>query len=83
VSAALQDNVACVEIYRAKEVSTPRFESVRKIGTMIDAAALLVDLRNNVGVEPALGLPSGPGSGLSARIPELTDCGIPTASSGA
>jgi hypothetical protein len=31
---------------------------------------LLDDLRTNVGVDTALGLPAGPNSGLSAMIPE-------------
>lgn len=56
-------------IYRAKEVDSPRPESVAKIGQRISAQALLDDLRANLGVDTALGLPAGPNSGLSARLP--------------
>lgn len=56
-------------IYRAKEVENPRPESVAKIGQRISAQALLDDLRANPGVDTALGLPPGPNSGLSARLP--------------
>ena len=56
-------------IYRAKEVENPRPESVAKIGQRISAQALLDDLRANPGVDTALGLPPGPNSGLSAKIP--------------
>src|SRR6266851_5569734 len=34
-----------------------------------DPKALLTDLRSNPGVDTALGLPPGPNSGLSARLP--------------
>jgi hypothetical protein len=56
-------------IYRAKEVDNPRPESIAKIGQRISAQALLNDLRANPGVDTALGLPPGPNSGLSARLP--------------
>lgn len=60
-----------LEVYRAKEVSDPRPESQRMIGHVIDAEyaeTLLNDLRNNIGVDTALGLPNGPNSGLSVKI---------------
>jgi len=66
---ALEDGVKELVIYRAKRVSSPRPESQAVIGTRIDAAPLLEDLRTHPGVEPALGLPPGPNSGLSARLP--------------
>jgi len=66
---AIEEGIAEVEVYRAKGVKQPRAESVAKIGEMIAAKALLEDLRVSVGVEPALGLPPGPNSGLSIRLP--------------
>ncbi len=48
---------------------TPRPGSEEKIGTLIDAKAILHDLRTTPGLEPALGLPPGPNSGLSAKLP--------------
>lgn len=65
---ALQDGVGQVEIYRAKEVERPRPESLAKEGARADAQELLNDLRTHQGVEPALGLPPGPNSGLSVRL---------------
>lgn len=58
-----------VEVYRAKAVSTPRYESEVKIGTLVSAQQLLDDLRTHQGIDTALGLPAGPNSGLSVRIP--------------
>lgn len=56
-----------VEVYRGKEVSNPRPESESMIGRRLPAPQLLEDLRNSPGVEPALGLPPGPNSGLTIR----------------
>lgn len=66
---ALEDSVRHLIIYRAKEVSNPRAESEVKIGARIDAKALLNDLKTHTGVDTALGLPGGPNSGLSVRLP--------------
>ena len=66
---ALEDGIPNLIILRAKAVKSPRPASEAKIGTSVDAAALLEDLRSNPGVDTALGLPSGPNSGLSARLP--------------
>jgi hypothetical protein len=66
---ALTAGTTELTIYRAKEVENPRPESVAKIGQRISAQALLDDLRANPGVDTALGLPPGPNSGLSARLP--------------
>jgi len=68
-SRALEDGVNNVIVYRAKDVSNPRPESEAKIGKAISAQALLSDLRAHPGVDTALGLPSGPNSGLSIRLP--------------
>ncbi|MHB8240944.1 MAG: hypothetical protein ACYDHN_03040 [Solirubrobacteraceae bacterium] len=57
-----------VEIYRARESLSPRLESEAMIGKHLDAASLLADLREHVGVDTALGLPPGPNSGLSGRL---------------
>lgn len=57
-----------IKIYRAKFSVSPRAESERKIGLYVDANQLLHDLRSNVGTDTALGLPSGPNSGLSVEI---------------
>ena len=56
-----------VEVYRGKDVQNPRPESEAMIGRRLPAQALLEDLRSAQGVEPALGLPLGPNSGLTVR----------------
>jgi hypothetical protein len=66
---ALENGVNELLVYRAKQVRVPRSESQAMIGTTIDAAALLEDLRAHPGIDPALGLPPGPNSGLSVRLP--------------
>lgn len=65
----MADGIQELLIYRAKQVTNPRPESVANVGSKVDVAALLQDLRTHVGVDTALGLPPGPNSGLSARIP--------------
>lgn len=60
--------MAEIEVYRAKEVATPRSESIALIGRRLSVSALLGDLRVSVGVDTALGLPPGPNSGLSGRL---------------
>jgi hypothetical protein len=67
---AIAESVEWLEIYRAKAVAEPRSESVARIGARIKPAALLADLRAHPGADSALGLPPGPNSGLSARIPK-------------
>lgn len=54
--------------YRARASAQPRPESVALDGQSIDPNALLNDLRNNVGIDTALGLPPGPNSGMSVRL---------------
>jgi hypothetical protein len=65
---ALHRGQTGVEVYRAKDVINPRPESVSKVGSRVDAGALLNDLRANPGLESALGIPAGPNSGLSVRL---------------
>ncbi|MCL2579101.1 MAG: hypothetical protein FWE32_03625 [Oscillospiraceae bacterium] len=57
-----------VRVYRAKPVSNPRLESERKISTIVNPENLLKDLRNNIGIDTALGIPPGPNSGLSVEL---------------
>ena len=64
----LEEDMNYVEVYRGKPVSQPRPESEAKLGTRLQAEALLEDLRTSIGVDTALGLPSGPNSGLTVRM---------------
>lgn len=66
---AIDERIAYLEVYRAKAVMAPRQASQAKIGAMVDPQAILDDLRMSPGLEPALGLPPGPNSGLTLRIP--------------
>lgn len=65
---ALQDAIPEVEVYRGKTVNRPRPQSEAILGKRISVQALLEDLRKSPGVEPALGLPHGPNSGLTVRL---------------
>jgi hypothetical protein len=67
---AMEDGISELVIYRAKPVTNPRPESESRVETSIPPADLLEDLRTHPGDEPpALGVPSGPNSGLSVRLP--------------
>ncbi|HQS69556.1 MULTISPECIES: hypothetical protein [unclassified Novosphingobium] len=66
---AIANGVSSLEVYRAKGVENPRPASQAKIGLLVDPSLILADLRVTQGVEPALGLPPGPNSGLTLRIP--------------
>lgn len=66
---ATEDNIPELVIYRAKEVTNPRPDSQARIGKKISAKTLLEDLRTHQGIDTALGLPAGPNSGLSVRLP--------------
>ena len=57
-----------LRVYRARFSQNPRPESERKIGCVVDAPQLLIDLRNNVGTETYFGVPNGPMSGLSVEL---------------
>lgn len=54
-------------VYRGKEVLNPRAESSAKIGSVVEAETLLSSLKTS-GVETSLGLPPGPGSGLTIKL---------------
>ncbi len=66
---AIDEGIPELEVYRAKAVMKPRPDSEAKIGMRVDPATILADLRQTQGVAPALGLPPGPNSGLTLRIP--------------
>lgn len=65
---AIAEQVSGVRVYRAKDVASPRSASISMVGQVFDPAILLDDLRTHIGVEPALGLPPGPNSGLSIEL---------------
>ena len=69
---AIQNGISNLMIYRAKQVENPRPESELKVGTRVNPVHLLDDLRANIGIDTSLGLPPGPNSGLSAKLPEMT-----------
>lgn len=66
---AVEDGIHEVIVHRAKAVENARPESQQKIGQRVPVDALLRDLRTHPGVDTALGLPPGPNSGLSVRLP--------------
>jgi hypothetical protein len=68
---AIDENVPQLEVYRAKAVMEPRADSQAKLGQLVNPHEILADLRATQGVEPALGLPPGPNSGLTLRIPPV------------
>jgi len=72
---AINSKVPALVIYRGKQVAVPRPESEAKIGTKIDVQTLLAVLRSNdfVSVDAAFAVPSGPNSGLTARLPQPHD----------
>jgi hypothetical protein len=67
---AIANSIERLQVYRAKPVAIPRPESEARIGHLIDPKAVLIDLRVSQGVETALGIPPGPGSGITVRIPK-------------
>lgn len=66
---AIDDGIDRVIVYRAKVVEIPRSSSEAKIGAEYDPENILADLRTAQGVEPALGIPPGPNSGLTLKLP--------------
>jgi len=66
----MEDGISELVVYRAKPVRKPRPESEARVETTLPAEDLLADLRSHPGDEPpTLGVPSGPNSGLSVRLP--------------
>ena len=66
---AVEDGIPELIIYRAKQARNPRRESEALIETTVSAKDLLADLRAHPDQPPTLGIPSGPNSGLSVRLP--------------
>ena len=66
---AIEDGIPELVIYRAKKVAQPRVESEALVETTLSPEALLEDLRTHSDQTPALGVPSGPNSGISVRLP--------------
>ncbi len=57
-------------VYRAKSATKPRPASETLVETTVDPATLLEDLRQHTGDElPELGIPAGPNSGITVRLP--------------
>jgi hypothetical protein len=66
---AIEDGIDQVEVYRGRVPASPRPASQRLVGSIFRAAKLLDDLRSHSGVATALGIPAGPHSGLTVRLP--------------
>lgn len=66
---AMDHGISHVVVYRALEVAQERPESASLVGTEVDAKELLADLRENVGRQTKMGIPGGPNSGISVRLP--------------
>jgi hypothetical protein len=66
---AMEDGIPELVVIRAKPVRQPRPESDALVENTIDPEALLSDLRAHPGERPQMGVPAGPGSGLSVRLP--------------
>lgn len=67
---AIAEGLEEVEVYRAKPVREQRPQSRVLVGSKLRADRLLHDLQTNIGVDLALGVPAGPNSGLSVRLPQ-------------
>lgn len=68
---SVEERKEFVEVYRGKPVREPRAHSQELIGMRINARMLLDDLRAHPGgIDAALGIPAGPNSGLSVRLPK-------------
>lgn len=67
---AIATKVQRLQVFRAKAVTNPRIGSESKIGLLVDPEVVLIDVRRSqeYGVDTALGLPPGPGSGITLRI---------------
>ncbi|WP_176428202.1 MULTISPECIES: hypothetical protein [Pantoea] len=62
------EGIEFVEAYRARHSENPRPESQAIIGKKFRPEAILEDLRNNPGVDTALGVPPGPNSGITIKL---------------
>ncbi len=75
---AEEEGIPELVVYRAKRVAHPRPESQRLVGSRLNTRSLLNDLRAHPGTQTALGVPPGPNSGLSVRLPEPADAAART-----
>lgn len=66
---ALEDGLEELVVYRAKPVENPRARSEELLESTVDPRALLEDLRQHPGEETEMGIPGGPNSGISVRLP--------------
>ena len=66
---AIEDGITDLVVYRAKPVQNPRPQSEALIEATLPPQDLLADLRSHPDEPPTLGVPSGPNSGLSVRLP--------------
>jgi hypothetical protein len=66
---AIEDGAAELVVYRAKAARKPRPESEALVESTLSPEKLLEDLRAHPGEPPELGVPAGPNSGLSVRLP--------------
>lgn len=64
---AIEENKR-LKVYRARHSENPRIDSEALLDSVVDPNKLLKDLRENIGIDTALGLPNGPNSGLSVFI---------------
>ena len=66
---AIAESIRKLEVYRAKDGEAVRPEWMERIGLLMEPETFLIDVRLSIGIEPALGIPQGPSSGLTLRIP--------------
>ena len=66
---AIESGVPELVVVRARPAEQPRARSEELVETTLKPADLLEDLRSHPGETPSLGVPAGPGSGLSVRLP--------------
>jgi hypothetical protein len=66
---AIEDGIPDLVVYRAKPVQSPRPESEALIESTLAPEEVINDLRAHPDAPPKLGVPSGPNSGLSVRLP--------------
>ena len=57
-----------IQVYRGRHSENPRSDSEALIGSFVNPETLLADLRENIGLDTALGLPNGPNSGLTLKL---------------
>ena len=66
---AIAEGIDHLVVYRALDVQAARSASEERMGSQVDSRDLLDDLRKNVGQATRLGIPGGPNSGISVKLP--------------